>query len=185
MKLKAFLVLALFTAGLTASLAVAHDAPPGKGNEQPSATSTGSAEHGKGGKHSCKGPSVVLKGSFVSGGSGSFAMEVKQANKHGRAFVGTQATLVYDAKTKFKRNGPAEIGDYVAGDWLNVRACKVQNQANAGSSSNSGASSLPQLLAKRVVGKPAKSEADNSESGSGSTSTGETSAGSTTTTSSP
>jgi hypothetical protein len=59
-----------------------------------------------------------------------------------------------DRKTSFKRNGPATLADFEAGDRLNVQArfCKAKKNAPQNPSANAQA-----LLAKRVTGHPAKS----------------------------
>lgn len=174
MKLKALLT-ALFVAGLAASLAVAAP-PPGKGkNKGETSTSTSTATtttsgpgNGKGkGKGRSAGAgaacrpvvSFVLKGEFVSGsadaeGAGSFLMEVKQANAHGRHLVGDEAKIDVDAKTKFRRRGHAELADLEAGDRLNVHVRSCRRQAE---SAGAGApAAAPKLLAKQVIAHPAK-----------------------------
>jgi hypothetical protein len=155
------LVLALFCLGLvTASLAVAK-APPGKGKLE---------DKGKGKKtttsstatdlENCKPKvSVILKGKFVSGGGSSFTIDVSKSNFHGKEFSGTSLTLMVDDKTRFVRQGPAELSDFEAGDRLNVqaRACKKQKKQRGDSSGSSQAPSAQPaaMLAKRVVGRPA------------------------------
>ena len=139
---------ALFVLGLSvASLAVAKP-PPGKGHDKsstPTATSDPATCHPK--------VAVILKGDFVSGAAGSFTMDVKQANAHGRQYVGKPLTLDVDAKTSFKRNGPAKLADFKPKDRLNVQArtCKTSKNAHAGSDA-----APPALLATRVTGHPAK-----------------------------
>jgi hypothetical protein len=155
------LVLALFCLGLvTASLAVAK-APPGKGKPEDkgkgkeTTTSAAATE-----LENCKPKiSVILKGKFVAGGGAAFTMDVTQANFHGRDFSGASLTLMVDDKTRFVRNGPAELSDYKAGDRLNVqaRACRKQKKQRGDSSGSSQAPSAQPaaMLAKRVVGRPA------------------------------
>ena len=132
---------------------------------------------------SCK-PTVsfVLKGTFAGAAADGFTMNVTAANKHGRQFKGQQGLAVsVDAKTKFKRNGPAQLSDFVAGDRLvvQVRACKgafapQAPQQPAADGSAPAPAAAPMLLAKRVVGHPAQASSDDSDStdsGSGSPTT--------------
>jgi hypothetical protein len=148
------LLLALFCLGLsTASFAIAKDGP-GKGKKT-STTSTDPATcHPK--------VSAILKGTFVSGGGTSFTMNVTKSNYHARALVGDPPTLMVDSKTKFRRKGNAELSDFKAGDRLNVQArvCKVKKSKNGTTTTTTttGATpaAAPQMLAKRVVGHPAK-----------------------------
>ena len=152
------ILLALFCVGLvTASLAVAQ-APPGKGKPEGKGkkTTTSSTD-----PETCKPKiSVIVKGTFESGGGDSFALDVTHSNFHGRDLVGSSLTLMVDEKTMFRRNGHAELSDFKAGDRQNVqaRACKkpkttAQGQAPAAQSTA--------MLARRVTGHPAKA----SESG--------------------
>lgn len=122
--------------------------------------------------------SFVLKGEFVSAtvatdGSGSFALLVKRANKHGRALVGKQVTVETGPFTKMKRRGHASLGQLAAGDRVvaQVRACKVGGDATAASA---------KLYASRVVAHPKRSGDDEEESAS-ETTTGTTTTDSTTT----
>jgi hypothetical protein len=88
-------------------------------------------------------------------------MNVKSSNFHGRQYAGKPLTLMVDAKTSFKRNGPAKLTDFKAGDRLNVqaRACKLQKNAPT-------SNAAPQdLLAKRVTGHPATSGSDSGDDG--------------------
>jgi hypothetical protein len=163
------LLLALFCLGLTtASFAVAKDGP-GKGKGKKSTTSSTSSTdpatcHPK--------VSAILKGTFVSGGGTSFTMDVTRSNFHAKDLVGEPLTLMVDAKTKFRRKGHAELSDFVAGDRLNVQArtCKVKKQKNKNSTTSTTtttttgstpapAVTAPAMLAKRVVGQPAKASA--------------------------
>lgn len=187
-KFKALVMTLLFAAGVAASVAVAKGPPPGKGKNKGSTSSSTSTSTtpGKGKKKgstnaACK-PTVsfVLKGEFMSMGAapapaaagtapsaspvlGTFEMDVKQANSHGRKYAGETVTVSVDAKTKFRRRGHAELEDFEAGDWLNVhvRACHPKKaQAGSGTSttptttSPSAPADQPVLLAKQVVGKP-------------------------------
>jgi hypothetical protein len=146
------ILLAIFCLGLgTASLAVAKGAPPGKGKPEGKGkpTTTSSTDPA-----TCKPKiSVILKGTFVSGGGSSFTMDVTQTNYHGRDLVDSPLTLTVDDKTMFRRHGLAELADFQAGDWLNVQARACKKQKNA---SQTPAAQPPAMLAKRVTGKPAK-----------------------------
>jgi hypothetical protein len=151
------LLLALFCLGLTtASFAVAKDGPgKGKGKKS-STTSTDPATcHPK--------ISVILKGTFVSGGGTSFTMDVKRSNFHAKELVGEALTLTVDDKTKYRRKGHAELSDFEAGDRLNVqaRACKARKQKNKNGTTTTTTTPAPAteatpMLAKRVVGQPPK-----------------------------
>jgi hypothetical protein len=154
------LMLALFCLGLvTASLAVAK-APPGKGKDKKTSTSSTTTATDLENCHPKI--SVILKGTFVSGGGTSFTMHVTQSNFHGRDLTGADQTLMVDEKTSFKRNGHAELSDFKPEDRLNVqaRACKTRkdkkNRTGTTTTTASTPSSAPQLLAKRVTGHPAK-----------------------------
>jgi hypothetical protein len=154
------LLLVLFCLGLTtASFAVAKDGPgKGKGKgKKTGTTSTTSSDpatcHPK--------ISVILKGTFVSGGGTSFTMDVMRSNFHAKELVGEALTLMVDAKTKFRRKGPAELSDFEAGDRLNVqaRACKAKKQKNKTTTTTTPAAPAAEaapMMAKRVVGHPAK-----------------------------
>jgi hypothetical protein len=145
------ILLATFCLGLvTASLAVAK-APPGKGKPEGKGkkTTTSSTDPA-----TCKPKiSVILKGTFVSGGGTSFTMNVTHSNFHGRDLVGSPLTLTMDDKTMFRRNGHAELADFKADDRLNVqaRACKKPKNAT-----QAPAAAPTAMLAKRVTGHPAK-----------------------------
>jgi hypothetical protein len=145
------ILLAIFCLGLvTASLAVAK-APPGKGKPEGKGkkTTTSSTDPA-----TCKPKiSVILKGTFVSGGGTSFTMNVTHSNFHGRDLVGSPLTLTVDDKTMFRRNGHAELADFKADDRLNVqaRACKKPKNAT-----QAPAATPTAMLAKRVTGHPAK-----------------------------
>ena len=125
------ILLAIFCLGLvTASLAVAK-APPGKGKPEGKGkkTTTSSTDPA-----TCKPKiSVILKGTFVSGGGTSFTMNVTHSNFHGRDLVGSPLTLTVDDKTMFRRNGHAELADFKADDRLDVqaRACKKPKNARS------------------------------------------------------
>jgi hypothetical protein len=169
MRLKTFIA-ALFVAGLAVSVAIAAP-PPGKGKDKGAAASTTTTgtttgttteRKGKGSKEQqllgCKPVvSLVLKGDFVSAGSGSFAMLVKSANKHGKSLKGKQATVMVDDKTKFKRRGKAELADLEAGDRLvaHVRACKAKKGEELAADAK--------LLARSVTAKPKKDKSKDGE----------------------
>ena len=156
------LLLAVFCLGLTtASFAVAKDGP-GKGKGKSKKTSTSSTTSTD--PATCHPKiSVILKGTFVSGGGTSFTMDVKRSNFHAKELVGEALTLTVDDKTKFRRKGHAELSDFEAGDRLNVqaRACKAKKQKNKTATTTTTTTAAPAaaadpMLAKRVVGHPAK-----------------------------
>jgi hypothetical protein len=161
------LLLALFCLGLvTASLAVAKGSPPGKGKPEGKGKKTTTSATTD--PATCKPKiSVILKGTFVSGGGTSFTMNVTQTNFHGRDLVGSPLTLAVDAKTTFRRNGHAELADFKADDRLNVqaRACKKQKNATQAPPAEPVA-----MLAKRVTGHPAKAT-DSAPTGTTTTTT--------------
>jgi hypothetical protein len=155
------LLLLLFCLGLTtASFAVAKDGPgKGKGKKSNTTASTSSDPatcHPK--------ISVILKGTFVSGDGTSFTMDVTRSNFHARDLVGEPLTLMVDDKTKFRRKGHAELSDFEAGDRLNVqaRACKAKKNKNGTTTTTTApapATPAAPMIAKRVVGHPAKTSA--------------------------
>jgi hypothetical protein len=157
MKLKA-LLLTMLAAGVAASLAVASP-PADKGREgQTGATPTTKTEREPKRDREGKRDRVVmlmLKGAFVSASDDSFAMLVKHSNKHARALRGKQLTVLVDDKTKFRRQGKAELADLVAGDRLLVlvRARK------------SAAESSYELLARLVHAQPARPEREDKRNG--------------------
>lgn len=171
------LLLALFCLGLvTASLAVAKGTPPGKGKPEGKGKKTTTAATTD--PVACKPKiSVILKGTFVSGGGSSFTMNVTQTNFHGRDLVGSPLTLTVDDKTTFRRNGHAELSDFQADDPLNVqaRACKKQKNAT-----QAPAAAPAAMLAKRVMGHPAKAS-DSGGAGTTTTTTTTTTTAATTT----
>jgi hypothetical protein len=91
---------------------------------------------------------VVLKGTFIEAGTDSFTMNVRKANRHGRALKGEQ-TVAVDAKTKLKRRGKegqSALADLVEDDRLHVLArCKPGETAGSFT-----------LLARLVLARPAK-----------------------------
>jgi hypothetical protein len=145
-------LLVLFCLGLTtASFAIAKGKPPGKGKKTTtSSTSTTTSTD----PATCHPKiSVILKGTFASGGGDSFTMNVTRSNYHGRDLVGQAVTLMVDEKTKFRRRGHAELADFTSGDRLNVQARACKKQKN--SAQPTGDQPAPPMLAKRVVGRPA------------------------------
>jgi hypothetical protein len=148
------ILLAIFCLGLvTASLAVAK-APPGKGKPEGKGkkTTTSSTDPA-----TCKPKiSVILKGTFVSGGGTSFTMNVTHSNFHGRDLVGSPLTLTVDDKTMFRRNGHAELADFKADDRLNVQARACKKPKNAAPTTGAAPAAPTAMLAKRVTGHPAK-----------------------------
>lgn len=170
-------LLALFVAGLAAASFATAGPPPGRGHGKHDSTSTDTTTSAS--PASCRPMvSTILKGTFVSGSGTGFTMNVTHANHHGQKLLGTQTIAVGD-RTVFKRNGPATLADFLAGDRLLVQArtCKVRHGAAAPAAGAAPAA----LLAKRVVGHPAKlaSGSDDSSGSDGETST------TTTTTSTP
>lgn len=96
----------------------------------------------------CRHGHVSLKGTFMAAGADSFTMNVRRANRHGRAFKGEQ-TIMVDDKTKMKRRGKegkAALADLVKDDRLHVLArCKPGETAGSFT-----------LLARLVLARPAK-----------------------------
>jgi hypothetical protein len=151
MKFKIALI-AVLAAGLTASFAVAAPAKkkPG-GNTTTNTTTTKGKAKGKTKKVCSANVSLILKGTLVSiVNETSFKMDVKQTNKHAKAYKGqTGFTVLVDSKTKILRKGKrvalSALDDLSVNDYrLNVRArfCKKLT----------GAPAPP--LAVRVVAKP-------------------------------
>ena len=107
MKLRA-LVMTLAIAALGVSVAAAtaspdHGKPPHPGAQKPTKPSKPSKP-----AKACKGPQVVLMGTYVSGsagsdGAGSFAMVVNKTNRPGRRLglvAGSQVSVNVDARTR-------------------------------------------------------------------------------------
>lgn len=184
MKIKATLVVLAFAAGMLASIAVAKP-PPGHGKGGSATSSTISSTEGSAPTVAQCHPkvSMILRGSFVSAGSESFLMDVKSANRHGFGLAGALATVAVDAKTKFRRNGPAKLADLVAGDRLNVqvRACR-EKRGNGKGKAAARASVQPALLAKRVVAHPGAGSSTDGDSTTGPPSTETTTVATTATT---
>jgi hypothetical protein len=164
-------LLAVFAAGLAAASFATASPPPGKGpgHGKHQSTTSGTTTSGTLSCHPIV--STILKGTFTAGGGTSFTMNVTHANHHGQTLLGSQ-TITVDSSTKFRRNGPATLADFKSGDRLLVQArtCKAHHGEAASSNSQSAAP----LLAKRVVGHPAKSSGASGENESGSTTTSTT-----------
>lgn len=134
MKAKALLVV-LFVMGFAVSVAVAG---PGRGNRHhPSSTSTAATTTVATTTRSeaaCR-PVVgfVLRGEVVSVGTSSLTFNVKKANDHGRAYVGTQLSVLVDDRTKIRRHGPAKLAEIKPADWVKVqlRRCKTAEASAA------------------------------------------------------
>jgi hypothetical protein len=146
------LVLALVTALVGASVALAHD-NPGKGKPETRAGKPTKPTTGPNCKPRVK---VVLKGTLANDpatGDTSLQMTVTKANRHGRAFVSAAPiTINVDAKTKVRRKAPdseptktldsLSMGDQVK---LDAKACKADLK-NGGT---------PDLTARHIKAKPA------------------------------
>jgi hypothetical protein len=76
----------------------------------------------------------------------SLSVDVKRANRHGRAYVGATHSVLVDEDTKVRRRGQKELGDLLMGDRVVVQArvCKADLAEEA----------TPQLTASRVVAHP-------------------------------
>jgi hypothetical protein len=146
-------LIALLAAGLAAASFATAGRPPGKGGHD----STESTTTASGSCHPLV--STILKGTFTSGSATGFSMHVTHANRHGLKLVGDQ-TIAVDDKTTFRRNGPATLADFVAGDRLNVQARTCKERKGLAQP----ADAAPTILAKRVVGHPAK-QAGSDEAG--------------------
>jgi hypothetical protein len=143
------LVLALLTALVGASVALAHDNPgKGKPESKPAKPTTGP---------NCKPRvKVVLKGTLANDpaeGDTSFQLNVVKANRHGRAYVSAAQpiTLSVDAKTKIRRKAPdaaptktldsLAMGDRVK---LDAKACKADLREGG----------MPDLTARHLKARP-------------------------------
>jgi hypothetical protein len=76
--------------------------------------------------------SFVFQGAVTSVAATSFDMDVEAANKHGRSFVGSSATISAASGTRVVRDdAPATLADLSEGDAVHVqvRACKAANRA--------------------------------------------------------
>jgi len=142
MRLK-LLVFALVASLVAVSAAIAKD-HPGNGKAPKSG-------------HECRASvAVVLKGALApdvdpADGDTSFAMLVKRANRHGRAYrKAGSATLAVDAKTRVNRRGAHNLGALGPNDRLLVTAkvCRADLKNGA----------TPDLTARRVLAHPAKTD---------------------------
>jgi hypothetical protein len=133
MKIKVLLA-TLLAAGVVTSVALAEERP-GKGSNEQQLLGCRPVV------------SMILKGEFVSGSSGSFELLVTQSNRHARALKDEQVTVTTDEKTRTRRVGGGELQ---AGDRLVVhgRACKLARGEEP-------AVALA-FLARTVHAKPAK-----------------------------
>ena len=184
MKLKVLLVAALFALGVTAAVAIAQP-PPGKGKpaavaaklEAKKAKLAAKAAQARGAElNRCRGGHMLLRGDLVSTtlGSSELTLLVKQANKKGRALVGTQATVVVGDKTRVLRFGPSSLDELEANDRVKVvvRTCRDAEGDAA-------------LYAKLVVATKAKAGEDEEEETTSTSTETETTTSTATTTTSP
>ena len=144
MRVKVLLV-TLLVAGISASVAVAAP-PPAKGKRDEGALRSHGKNKGQAARvgATCRPRvSLVVKGFVVSIGSDSLVVDVRRANRHGRALVGKQVTISVVARTKIRRMGKAELSELEAKDRVKVqvRACKRADVAAS-------------LVAKHVVARP-------------------------------
>lgn len=162
MKFKIALV-AVLVAGLTASLAIA---APAKTSKKPTGTNTTTTttKKVKKAKKVCRpNVSLILRGTLatIAGDHLSFAMDVKQVNRHAKAYKGERVTVQVNAKTKIRRLGhKVALEMLTLGDRLNVQArvCKIKIKKSTGEAKkwtwSTGEPAPP--LAVRVVARPAK-----------------------------
>ena len=146
------LVLALVTALVGASVALAHD-NPGKGKPETRASKP-KLTTGPNCKPRVK---VVLKGTLANDpatGDTSLQMTATKSNRHGRAFVLAlqPITINVDAKTKVRRKAPDSkptktLDSLAMGDLVKVhaRACKAELRDGG----------TPDLTARHVKAHPA------------------------------
>ena len=138
------LVLALVSALVASSAAVAKDHPSNQGKGHKPAAGAG-----------CR-PSVtvMLAGTLAADvdpqdGDTSFVLTVKASNRHGGAYkqAGT-ATVLVDAKTKVRRDGAKNLGALAPNDRVHVtaKACRADLK-NGGT---------PDLTARLVGAHPAQ-----------------------------
>lgn len=137
------LVLALVSALVATSAAVAKDHPGNHGQGHKPTTGTG-----------CKPAVTVMLGGTLAptvdpqDGDTSFVLTVTSSNRHGQAYkaAGT-ATIMVDAKTKVRRQGAKNLGALAPNDRVHVtaRACKADLK-------NGG---MPDLTARMVGAHPA------------------------------
>lgn len=142
MRFRLSLLMVLVTALALSAVAVAGNGNPGK----PETSRKPGVCHKK--------RAVVLKGAFLEAGTDSFTMNVRKANRHGRALTGEQTVMV-DDKTRLKRRGKqgkAALSDLVKDDRLHVLArCKPGETAGSFT-----------LLARLVLARPAKPASESS-----------------------
>jgi hypothetical protein len=146
------LVVALVTALVSASVALAHG-NPGKGKPETRPGKPAKPTTGPNCRPSVK---VVLKGSLASDpalGDTSFQMNVLKANRHGRAYVSAAQpiTLNADAGTKVRRKAPGSaptktLESLAMGDRVHVgaKACKADLRDGG----------TPDLTARQVKARP-------------------------------
>ncbi len=147
------LFLALLTALVSASVALAHD-NPGKGKPETRPAKPTKPNTGPNCRPRVK---VVLKGTLANDpaeGDTSFQLDVTKANRHGRAYASATQPIMLnvDAKTKVRRKAPGSaptktldslaMGDRVK---LDAKACKADLR-------NGG---MPDLTARHLRAKPA------------------------------
>ena len=138
MRFRLSLLIVLAAALALSAVAVAGNGNPGK-PEKKRADRSGACH---------KKRAVLLHGTFLEAGSDSFKLNVRKANRHGRALKGEQTVMV-DDKTRMKRRGKegrAALSDLVKDDRLHVLArCKPGETAGSFT-----------LLARLVHARPAK-----------------------------
>jgi hypothetical protein len=138
------LVLALVSALVASSAAVAKDQPGNHGKGHKPTTGVG-----------CKpAVTVMLAGTLApdadpQDGDPSFVLTVTSSNRHGRAYeqAGT-ATVLVDAKTKVRRQGAKNLGALAPSDRVHVtaKACKADLKDGG----------MPDLTARMVGAHPAQ-----------------------------
>ena len=138
------LVLALVSALVAASAAVAKDHPGNHGQGHHPTTGAG-----------CRpAVTVMLAGTLAADvdpqdGDTSFVLTVGYSNRHGRAYqrAGT-ATILVDAKTKVRREGAKNLGALAPNDRVHVtaKACKADLKDGG----------TPDLTARMVGAHPAQ-----------------------------
>ena len=154
MRFKVLLV-AVLVSSWSASLAVASP-PPGTGKEKGDSAAIDVSRDKRKGRAARLGEecrpriSLILKGTLVSVGQDSLVMDVRRANRHGRLLRGKQLTIQVGARTRIRRMGKAELSALQESDRLKVqvRACKSEAGKIV-------------LLARRIVARPAKVEAES------------------------
>lgn len=144
MRFRLSLLMVLVAALALSAVAVAGNGNPGTPENRGQAEQTRKNKPG-----TChKRRAVLLHGTFLEAGTDSFKMNVRRANRHGRALKGEQTVMV-DDKTRIKRRGKkgkAALSDLVKDDRLHVLArCKPGETAGSFT-----------LLARLVLARPAK-----------------------------